>query len=190
MNYLIKLARSAVESYINNGTIISPDTGCPEEYLNKRSGVFVTIEKDRKLRGCIGTYLPTTENIAHEVIQNSIAAATEDYRFGIIRTEELAGLSFIIYILDKPLLIKKLTELNPREYGIIVRTVPINPKSKKDPVINGHYLPKCGLLLPGLDGIDTIEKQISIVCLKAGINQIEEKIFIYRFSAEKISENT
>ncbi|KPJ55261.1 hypothetical protein AMJ47_00035 [Parcubacteria bacterium DG_72] len=180
MNLYISLAKETVERYVREKKIIEP----PKELSNKKSGVFVTIKKEGRLRGCIGTYLATKENIAEEIISNAIAAATEDYRFGPIQKEELYKLSYIVYILSKPELIKNLKELNPKKYGIIIKTVPIS-SSRTDVMFNGHAVPKSGLLLPDLEGVDTIEQQISIACQKARINPGMEKIIIYKFRAEK-----
>jgi AMMECR1 domain-containing protein len=59
MHPLVSLAKSAVENYILEKKIISPPEDLPKEFLEKRAGTFVTIEKNGELRGCIGTYLPT-----------------------------------------------------------------------------------------------------------------------------------
>ena len=204
MNSLVNLAKQAVENYIKDNIVIIPPVDLPNEFLTRKAGTFVTIEKcassahpptRRELRGCIGTYLPTRENIAEEIIYNAIAAATEDYRFGPIQGEELPHLSYTVYILSEPELVnphtttriisalrqerqssfgvgvKDISELNPKKFGIIV-------KSKT----------KCGLLLPDLEGVDTIEKQISICCQKGGIDPLKEKIFIYRFTVEKYGQ--
>jgi len=183
MHPLVDLAKQAVESFIKEGKIISPPTALPKEFFEKRAGTFVTIEKNGELRGCIGTYLPIRENIAKEVIHNAIAAATEDWRFGPVQKEELPYLSYTVYILSEPELVKDISELNPKKYGIIVKTVPISPSG--DVVFNGHFIPKTGVLLPDLEGIDTIEKQILIACQKAGIDPKNEKFLIYRFTVEK-----
>jgi uncharacterized protein (TIGR00296 family) len=195
---LISLAREAVENYIKEEKIIPPPTDFPKEFLERKAGTFVTIEKNGNLRGCIGTYLPTRKHIAEEIIYNSIAAATEDYRFGSIQKEELSYLSYTIYILSEPELVltkdvsdppkfffEKLRRagLDPEKYGIIVKTVPITPSS--DVVFNGHFIPKTGLLLPDLKGVDTIEQQISIACQKGEIDPLKEKISIYKFKVEK-----
>jgi len=180
---LVDLAKKAVENYISESKIISPPSKLPEEFLNKKSGTFVTIKKNDELRGCIGTYLPTKKNIVKEVIDNAIAAATEDYRFGPIQKEELPYLSYTVYILNEPELVKDIKELDPKKYGIIVKTVPIS--SSGDVVFDGHFVAKTGLLLPDLEGIDTIEKQISIACQKGGIDPAREKILIYKFTVEK-----
>jgi len=185
MNNLIQLAKSAVENYIEKGEMIVLPSGFPKEYLTKKAGVFVTIEKEGKLRGCIGTYLPTEENIAKEIIRNAVVAATEDYRFGPVKKEELPFLSYTIYILNEPELIKDIKELDPKKYGIIVRTIPFPNGVRTDVIFDGHSPFKSGLLLPDLEGIDTTEQQIAIACQKGGIDLKQEKILIYKFSAEK-----
>jgi len=238
MSPYVSLAKLAVETYVAEGKIISssndfpaaPSGGPPargevrqrrrlwrEEFLKRKAGTFVTIEKAGSLKGCIGTYLPTKENIAQEIIQNAIAAATEDYRFGSIQKEELLYLSYTVYVLGEPELVKDIKpvasfpviarqlskDLNPKEYGIIVKTSPIaSPRPIRrgsplatpeaadgtDVLFNGHIPYKSGLLLPDLEGIDTIEKQISIVCQKGGIDPQKERIVIYRFTTEKYGQ--
>jgi len=206
MNFYVLLARQAIENYIKEGKIISPTTDLAEEFLIQgRAGTFVTIEKNGNLRGCIGTYLPTRKNIAEEIIYNAIAASTEDYRFGPIKKEELPELSYTVYILSAPELVgilgastsrnyendnirrlnlqKISRQLNPKKYGIIVKTAPISPSG--DVIFNGYFVAKTGLLLPNLETVDTVEKQILIACQKRGINPLKEKILIYRFTVEK-----
>lgn len=185
MDQLVSLAKLAVESYVKEGKIIVVPEGLPEEFLKRKAGTFVTIEKDGELRGCIGTYLPTKENIAEEIISNAIAAATEDYRFRPVQEKELSSLSYTVYILNEPELVKEIKELDPKKFGIIVKTVPITSPNGTDVVFNGHSVAKSGLLLPDLEGIDTVEKQISIACQKAGIDPTQERILIYKFIVEK-----
>jgi AmmeMemoRadiSam system protein A len=175
MNPYISLAKSAVENYVKEGKIIFPLSDLPEELLKRKAGAFVTIEKEKELRGCIGTYLPTKENIAKEIISNAIAAAAQDYRFGPIQKEELPSLFYTVYLLSEPEPVKNRKELNPKKYGIIVKTVASPQKS--------------GLLLPGLEEVDTVEEQISIACQKAGIDLTEEKILIYKFTVKKYKGN-
>jgi len=171
MQALILLAKKTVETYIKTGKIIKAEDNLIEEFSNKKAGVFITIEKSGKLRGCIGTYLPTQDNIIEEVIQNAISASTEDYRFGPIQKHELPLLSYTVSILEEPKLIKDKKELNPKEYGIIIKTL--------------NYPPKSALLLPDLEGVDTTEQQISITCRKGEIDPSQEKIIIYKFKVKK-----
>lgn len=168
MNPYILLAKQAIENYIEEGKMASLPADLPEEFLNRKAGAFVTVMKNGQLRGCIGTYSPTKENIAQEIIHNAIATATEDYRFSPIQKEELPYLSYTVYILNEPEPVKDTKTLDPKKFGIIVKTEQ-----------------KSGLLLPDLEGVDTIEKQISIACQKGGIDPAREKLIIYRFTTEK-----
>jgi len=171
---LPQLAKLAVETYIKEGKIISPPKDFPEEFLKEQAGVFVTIEEQNQLRGCIGTYLSTQDNIAKEMIYNAIAATTEDYRFGPVQKEELPYLSYIVYVLSHPKPIKDIKSLNPKQFGIIVKT---------------HSLPqKCGLLLPDLEDVDTVEQQIEICCKKAGIDKEKEKLVFFCFTVKKYAQ--
>jgi len=191
MHPLVYLAKQTVETFIKEGKIIEPPDDLPKEFLSsefvellkRKAGTFVTIEKNGNLRGCIGTYLPLRQNVAEEIIYNAVAAATEDYRFGPIQKEELPYLSYTVYILNEPELIKDIKELNPKKFGIIIKTAPLTPSG--DVVFNGHFVAKTGLLLPDLESVDTIEKQISIACQKGGIDPLREKVLIYKFSVEK-----
>ncbi|MEM5810063.1 MAG: TIGR00296 family protein [Candidatus Aenigmatarchaeota archaeon] len=189
MHPLVLLAKDAVENYIKEGKIISVPEDFPNDFLKRRAGVFVTITKKsdfnqkERLRGCIGTYLPLRKNIAQEVIQNAISAATQDLRFGPVQKEELPYLSYTVYILSEPKLVNDISELNPQKYGIIVKTFPLS--FNDDVVFNGHFVAKTGVLLPDLEGVDTIEKQILIALEKAGIDPSREKFLIYKFMVEK-----
>ncbi len=185
MHPLVSLAKKTVKNYISKGKIISPDKNLPKKFIQEKAGIFVTIKNQKELRGCIGTFLPTRKNIAEEVIQNAIAAATEDNRFKLIQKEELPKLSYSVEILSEPELVKNPKELDPKKYGIIVKTAPIISSTKTDVVFNGHVPFKSGLLLPNLEGIDTPEKQFFIACQKAGIDPSQEKIIIYRFTTRK-----
>lgn len=169
------LAKQAVETYIKEGETCPLPQGLPKETLERKAGVFVTIESKtngkKQLRGCIGTYLPTKENIAQEIIDNAIAAASQDYRFSPLKEEELPCLTYTVSILSKPEQITDVKRLNPKKYGILIKTKGFPRKS--------------ALLLPDLEGIDTIEQQISIACQKGGIDPTRDKIMIYRFNVEK-----
>ncbi len=183
MHPLVNLVKTTVETFIKEGEIIEPSNDLPQEFLDRKAGVFVTIEKNKELRGCIGTYLPLKNSIAEETIHNAISAATEDYRFGPMQKEEFPYLSYTVYILSEPELVKDIKELDPKKFGIIVKTTPISPSG--DVIFNGHFIAKSGLLLPDLEGVDTARQQISICCQKGGIDPKKEKIIIYRFTTEK-----
>lgn len=170
MHPLCDLALSAVKNYLETGAEISAPADFLREFTGRKAGVFVTIEKKGSLRACMGTYLPCCKNIAKETIRNSIMAASEDYRFGPVKKEELPDLIFTVYVLSELELAGDFKKLNPEKYGIIV---------------TGAERGQTGLLLPGLEGISDAKNQIRIACAKAGINPSKEKINLYKFTVEK-----
>ncbi|MDO8424755.1 MAG: AmmeMemoRadiSam system protein A [bacterium] len=171
MDSLVSLAQKAIEGFVENGKTIPVPNDFPKEFLEKKAGVFVTIEKKGELRGCIGTYVATRENIAEEVIRNAIASATQDDRFAKIAKEEVSHLSFTIYVLNPPEQVTSTQQLDPKKFGAIVMTTE-----------------KCGLLLPDLEGVETVEQQLNICCQKGGIDPLKEKIAIFKFEVQKYGE--
>jgi AmmeMemoRadiSam system protein A len=165
----VRWAIKVIESRIRDGIVLKPDPNeLPAEMFRRRAGVFVTLHKDNgELRGCIGTFLPTTEDIAHEIAQNAIEAALRDPRFEPVRPDELDSIVVSVDILSEPEEIHDIGELDPKKYGVIVES--------------GW---KRGLLLPDLEGVDTVEEQLRIAKLKAGISE-NERIKIYKFTVER-----
>lgn len=158
----VRWARTVVESYVNTKTIPTLPSHLPEAMLTKKAGVFVSIKKDGQLRGCIGTFQPTTDNIALEIRNNAISASTRDPRFSPIITFELPKLIYSVDILGE-VTPATYEELDPQKYGVIVK----------------HHQ-KRGLLLPRLDGVDTVSEQIEIAARKAGIYD-DEDIELFKF---------
>lgn len=163
----VKLARETIENYIKSGQIIAPPSNIPKEMKNQKAGVFVSLKKFGNLRGCIGTFMPTQENIAREIIKNAISAATGDPRFSPVMVPELNELTISVDVLSTPEEVENISQLDPKKYGIIVSS--------------GY---KKGLLLPNLEGVDTVEYQIDITKRKAGIYPGEE-IKIERFEVKR-----
>jgi len=165
-SYPVGLARASLQYYYRQGQMMPVPKDVPDDFQG-RAGVFVSLKERGELRGCIGTFLPTQENIAMEIIVNAISAATEDPRFCPVAAEELPELSISVDVLGAPEAVCRQEELDPACYGIIV--------------CNG---PRKGLLLPMLDGVDTVEQQIAITRQKAGIG-CNEPIEIYRFTVTR-----
>jgi len=170
MNPYTALARKALRTYLESKKTVEPPQDLPKEMLEEKAGVFVTLEKDEELRGCIGTFLPAYNNIAEEVIKNAIAAGTRDNRFLPVIVSEIPKLSFTVSILSKPEQVEGLEDLDPKKYGVIVK---------------GESTNRRGLLLPDLSGVDTPDKQVAICLQKGGINSEEEKVSFYRFTVKK-----
>jgi AmmeMemoRadiSam system protein A len=166
VNPIVKLAKDTVEKYVREGKILStPSEVAPE--MREEAGVFVSIKKRGNLRGCIGTFSPSTENVAAEVIRNAIHAATMDPRFSPVVRSELDELDYSVDILSPPEKIDSPDKLDPKKYGVIVEKGGLR-----------------GLLLPDLEGVDTVEEQLRIAALKAGISSVAEAQ-LYRFEVKR-----
>jgi len=161
----VKLARETVESFITRGEIPHPKNIPPE--MKGKAGVFVSLHKNNELRGCIGTIEPDEANIAQEIIRNAIHSATRDPRFNPVTADELPQLEYSVDILTEPEPVNSEKDLDPKKYGAIVEA--------------GW---RRGLLLPDLEGVDTVKRQLEICRMKAGIGP-EEPVKLYRFEVKR-----
>ena len=159
---LVRLARRTIERYVRDAITIGAPVELTEE-MKKRAGVFVSLHKGDALRGCIGTIEPVYDNVAEEIIANAISAATRDPRFPPMKPEELPGLDISVDVLTEPEPISSMDELDPKVYGVIVKS--------------GR---RRGLLLPDLEGVDSAQKQVDIALRKAWISSTEP-YDLYRF---------
>jgi hypothetical protein len=167
---LTSLARKSIEYYLSQRQYLPIPDDIPQELFSQQAGVFVSLKKKGKLRGCIGTFLPQQENVILEIIHNAVSSATEDPRFPRVTLNELSEVDITIDILTKPEPISSPEELNPKHYGVIVQ--------------RGW---RKGLLLPDIEGVETIEEQIRIARLKAGIGS-HEPVELFRFRVDRYSE--
>jgi AmmeMemoRadiSam system protein A len=140
--------------------------GDMQQLLQQKSAAFVSIKKNGQLRGCIGTFLPVYENLAEEIKHNAFSAGLRDPRFPPVEADELSSLVYSVDILTEPEPCTR-EDLDPKKYGVIVS--------------RGG---KRGLLLPDLDGVDTVEEQLLIALQKAGISS-REKYSIERFQVKR-----
>ena len=167
MHPLVQLAKQSIETYVRSGKTIGPPSDLSPE-MQGEAGTFVSLhDRSGNLRGCIGTIAPTQPNVAEEVIQNAVSAATRDPRFPPVKAKELEGLDYKVDVLTEAEPIEGPDQLDPKRYGVIVES--------------GW---KRGLLLPDLEGVDTVEYQIEIACRKAGISPNEPKQ-LYRFEVKR-----
>jgi AmmeMemoRadiSam system protein B/AmmeMemoRadiSam system protein A len=166
MHPLAQLARNAIETYVKTGKVISPPKKLTPE-MKPEAGVFVSLHRFGELRGCIGTFEPVRENVAGEIISNAISSATRDPRFPPVAPEELNDLEYSVDVLTAPKPVRDEKELDPKKYGVIVES--------------GF---RRGLLLPDLEGVDTVDEQIDICRQKAGI-LTDEPINLYSFEVRR-----
>lgn len=153
----VKLARRSLETYVKTGQrLISLPENLPAEMTTQQAGAFVSLHKNGQLRGCIGTIAPTCENLAWEIVQNAVSACSRDPRFSPVRPDELDELEYSVDVLGAPEPVDSPAALDPKTYGVIVSC-------------GGRR----GLLLPDLDGVDSVEAQLSIALQKGGIHKNE-----------------
>lgn len=165
---IVALARASVERFVTTGMMLEVPEDVPEELLRRRAGAFVSLHERGELRGCIGTIGPTQPDLAREIIRNGVLAASEDPRFPPVASDELDYLEYSVDVLEEPEPAAGLDDLDVREYGVIVS--------------KGW---RRGLLLPNLEGVDTVEQQVAIAKRKAGIGWDERDIELERFRVER-----
>lgn len=159
----VRLARETIEEYVKTGNRISVPEHLPDEMYNGRAGVFVSIKENGNLRGCIGTIQATQPSVAEEIVLNAISASTKDPRFLPIEPNELDKLTISVDVLGDAEIIDSADKLDVKRYGVIVT--------------KGY---RRGLLLPNLEGVDTVENQVAIAKSKAGIGE-DEEVVLERF---------
>ncbi len=160
----VALARASVEGFVRTGRPIARPDGLPTELVDERAGVFVSLHEDGDLRGCIGTIGPTMACMADEIIRNGVAACSEDPRFPPVSDDELDFLEISVDVLAPAEPVASETGLDPARYGVIVT--------------KGW---RRGLLLPNLEGVDTVRVQVDIAKRKAGIGLDERGVRLERF---------
>ncbi len=163
------LARDILEHYFEKGFLPKPPQDLPPEY-EAQSGAFVSLKKGGSLRGCIGTVHPAQGNLAEEIAVNAVSAARKDPRFPPVTGEELPDLTISVDILSAMERIGNEDELDPKKYGVLIRS--------------GS---RSGVLLPDLEGVNTVDEQLAIVRQKAGIAP-GEPVELYRFSVTRYVE--
>lgn len=159
----VRLARYSLETFVKTHKPAELPKNLPEELINRRAGAFVSLHKDGNLRGCIGTIMATQNNLAEEILQNAISACSRDPRFNPVEVDELDDIEYSVDVLGEPERIFSVKDLDVKKYGVIVE--------------NGG---RRGLLLPDLEGVDTVEEQIAIAKRKANI-RADEKVTLWRF---------
>ncbi|MBM6774510.1 AmmeMemoRadiSam system protein A [Olsenella profusa] len=161
----VRLARASLESYVRTGKSLRLPDDLPAGLASRRAGAFVSLKKDGRLRGCIGTIAPTRASLAEEIVANAVSAGCHDPRFSPVTADELDELVYDVDVLGAPEPVADRSQLDPARYGVIVST----PDGRR------------GLLLPALDGVDTADEQLRIAARKGGISLAKKNVRLERF---------
>ena len=184
--FLIRLARNTVKTYLETGKTVKPPENTPKK-LFEQCGVFVTINSlkngEKKLRGCIGYPYPTSP-LVEAVIDSAVSAATRDPRFYPLSLTELDTVVFEVSVLTPP---EAVEVENPKEYLAKI-------KVGEDGLIveKGFYK---GLLLPQVpvEWEWCAEEFLCQCCVKAGLppdSWLTKDAKIYKFQAIIFEEET
>ncbi len=178
--FLLKLARKAIETYILGGKVLNiPES--PTETLKENMGVFVTLHENGELRGCIG-YPEPVKPLLNALIEVAIGAATGDPRFAPLNSHELEKIQVEVSVLTPPELIivhkpaEYLEKIDIGHDGLIIERG----------VFRGLLLPQ----VPVEWGWDK-EEFLANTCLKAGMSPdcwLEEGVKIYTFQSQIFNE--
>ncbi len=136
--------------------------------LSRPQGCFVSLKRRERLRGCIGTIVPVHASLEAEIVANAVASSQHDPRFPPVTHDELVRLNISVDVLSPPQDVASPAELDPKRYGVIVRS-------------SG----RAGVLLPDLPGVNTFARQIAICRDKAGISA-DAPVTLQRFTVERI----
>ncbi|MGH7318004.1 MAG: AmmeMemoRadiSam system protein A [Candidatus Rokuibacteriota bacterium] len=165
----LALARQAVERYVRTGLLADLPAEPPSAF-REASGAFVTLRLRGELRGCIGTLGPTRSDLAREIVASAVAAAVRDPRFPPVTAVELPALVYEVNVVGSVEAIETPGDLDPKTYGVVVEA-------------QGRR----GVLLPDLEGVDTVVQQVAIARRKAGLPD-EAPITLYRFQVRRYVE--
>lgn len=180
--FLLKLARKAIQHYLKTGQILDIDQHqIPYENLKKYGASFVTLQtKQGNLRGCIGSIIPHRP-LYEDIIYNAISSAVSDPRFMPVSVEELDSIKIKISVLTYPEPVlytdwrELLDKITPFKDGIIIK-------------YGNHsatFLPEVWETLP--------DKHLflSNLCLKAGLEPQcykNLKLQVYKYHTISFSE--
>ena len=175
-NYLLKLAKDSIKYYLDNGEKMQKPDDYPIE-LDENLGVFVTLNKNFRLRGCIGYPEPIMPAI-DATMEAALSSAINDPRFPEVSMSEFDDLDFEVTVLTKP---EMIVVAHPDQYKEEIEI-------GRDGLIIQKGFAK-GLLLPQVatENHFDIEEFLENTCMKAGISAdswMDESCDVYKFQGQ------
>lgn len=157
--FILNLARRAIEQYLAQGTMLKVEKSEAPENLRDEQSCFVTLELDQELRGCIGHVEPI-QPLYLDIIENAVGAAFEDPRFSPLTIEEYKRAELEVSVLTVPQELffsspeDLVNKLRPGQDGVIIR------RAER----GATYLPQVWEKIPDK------ERFLSELCLKADLS--------------------
>ena len=164
--YLVKIARRAIETFLEDNYKLKPPKDVPEDLLNE-SGVFVTLHhleqnQELSLRGCIGRIESRGGTLIQSTIDSAIDAAFHDPRFIQVNKSEMSNITIEVTILTIP---QKIDAEKPQDYFKIIEIGRHGLIAERGPYQRGLLLPQ----VPVEQKWD-IGQYLAFVCQKAGLS--------------------
>jgi len=117
---LLHIARNTLDTYIQTGKVPEISSAGFSDNLNTNCGAFVTLLKDKKLRGCIGRF--KVEEPVYQIVQQmAVAASTKDTRFAPVKKDELGDIEVEISVLTPLVKIDSIDEIILGKHGIYIK---------------------------------------------------------------------
>ncbi len=156
---LVKIARRAVTEFLKTNSKI--DDAEFNSKFDFSSGVFVTLNKQNSLRGCIGYPIPV-KKLSDGLIDAAISAATQDTRFSPVSFDELDKITFEVTVLTPPV------EIKVKEYADYLKEIQVG---RDGLIVENSY--SSGLLLPQVPTEYgwNVEEFLEYTCQKAGLEK-------------------
>lgn len=178
--FLVKLARKSIESYIRDKKLIDIPLDTPDT-LKEERGAFVTLNSKGQLRGCIG-YTEPVKPLVNVILEVALSAAIQDPRFPPVTPDELDDIEVEVSVLTRPELIEV---DNPGEYPDKIEV------STDGLVVEKNFIK--GLLLPQVpvEWQWDVEEFLSNTCMKAGLTPdcwLDPETKIYKFQSQIFTE--
>jgi len=181
-NMLVKLARHSIAQKLGlTKPVPVPDlSDIPDALLNEKRGVFVTLHKKGRLRGCIGNIEPE-KSVQEGVRENAVHAAFDDTRFASLTEAEFREIDIEVSLLTPPEKMRFshtqeiLDQLTPFADGVIVE------KDRK----RATFLPQVWEQLPDPESF------LRQLCMKAGCDPDAwqtEDLDIYTYQVQSFAE--
>ena len=171
---LLELARKSIAAKFSGKEL--PKFKSPFHRLEETRGVFVTLKKDNKLRGCIG-FVMGVKPLYQTVQEVAEASAFQDPRFSPLKEDELKVTVIEISVITALRKISSINLIKVKRDGLLVK--------------RGDSQ---GLLLPQVAKKNNWKRQTFLehVCLKAGLDKDDWKnpdTEIMTFNAQVFEES-
>ena len=155
----IQLSRNAIKMYLKEKKLVEPSFELDSSWPGISAGIFITLVKNNRVRGCVGSFFPRQSGFLEEIIHTSVEATYKDSRFDPVSISELHEIKIIITVVGEQEVVDDPYSVNLMEYGLLIK--------------KGN---RSAILLPG--EARTSEWGINQILKKSGIRSLNNAEYI------------